>query len=114
MIALVIAVGVACLAAGLIIGAVLTVRWMDRRHVAELERMENMLTVGSPLVPEPEMVSQQPDAVGRARAQIHEDTVAKGIEQLKQKYKERGLTLSDDEARIQVEAMLLGKPPVVG
>lgn len=112
MILLIASVAVAAFALGLIVGCVLTVRWMDRRHVAELERMGNMLTTGTPVIPEAEIVSQQPDAVARTRAQIHEETVANGIEKLKARYKDAGLSLTDEEARIQVEAMLLGKPPV--
>jgi hypothetical protein len=97
---------------GVVIGIVLCTKALTRMHLAELERFGNMLSVGSPTIDEPEIVDAPPDAVARARAEIHKDRVSNGIAVLQQRYKDQGLTLTDEEARVQVEAMLVGNSPV--
>ena len=112
MIPLLIAVGVACFAAGVCVGSYCMMNVMDDRHLAELERMSNMLNAGTPIAPEAEIVSQQPDAIARVRSKVHEDSVSNLATDIKQRYSDRGLALSEEEARIQAEAILMGKPPV--
>ena len=109
---LLVAVGLACLFVGIVVGAAITARTLHVLHVAEMERFGNMMTVGLPQVIEPEIVDAPPDAVDRARAQIHRDRVANGVVVLQQRYRDQGLTLSDEEAALQVEAMLQGRVPV--
>ena len=112
MIALLVAVGLAAFALGVIAGIVLAAQALTRMHLAEMERFGNMLSIGSPSQEPPEIVSADPDAAARVRKQIHDDRVENGMNVLKQRYHDQGLAITDDEARIQVEAMLLGNPPV--
>ena len=111
-----IAVGAVCfifgVLGGMILGIVLSTRWLTRQHVAEIERFGNMISVGAPTIEMPEIVDAPPDAVARARSQIHKDRVENGMAVLQQRYKDQGMTLSDEEARVQVEAMLVGNSPV--
>lgn len=102
----------AALFAGVVLGAVAVAIVLTRLHLRELERYGSMMTMGVPSAAEPEIVSASPDAVARARAEIHKDRVANGVAVLQQRYKDQGLTLPDEEAEIQVEAMLLGRSPV--
>lgn len=112
MIALLVAVGLGSFMAGVVVGILLASQSLTRMHIAEMDRFGNMLAVGSPLAEPPEIVSADPDAAQRVRQQIHDDRVANGMDVLKQRYHDQGLAITDDEARIQVEAMLLGNPPV--
>ena len=106
------AAGVFGLLLGMLAGIALCTRVLTRLHIAEIERFGNMLSVGMPTVAEPEIVDAPPDAVARARKQIHDDRVSNGIAVLQQRYRDQGLVLSDEEAKVQVEAMLMGNSPV--
>ncbi len=86
--------------------------FFSHRQIAELDRMANMMTIGSPTAAPPEVYSPEPDAVGRARARIHEDRVESGVQTIKQRYEQAGIGITDEEARLQVESMLLGRSPV--
>lgn len=78
-------------------------------HAEELRRMANMKMAGVPEIPAAVRIPMKPDAEARAAADIREDTIRRGMEALQVKYREQGLTLSDEEARTQVEAMIAGR-----
>jgi hypothetical protein len=113
---LLVAVGLGCFTigifGGIIAGAVLATKTLTKMHLGEMERFGNMMTIGVPQVAEPEIVGADPDAAARVRAQIHKDRVDNGVAVLQQRYRDQGMTLSDEEAVIQVEAMLSGRSPV--
>lgn len=78
-------------------------------HAEELRRMANMKMAGVPEIPAAVRIPMKPDAEARAAADIREDTIRRGMENLQMRYREQGLTLSDEEARTQVEAMIAGR-----
>jgi hypothetical protein len=112
VIALLVAVGLASFFAGVVSGIIITSRALTAMHHSEMERFGNMMTVGLPQVIEPEIVNADPDAAARIRADIHRERVANGVVVLQQRYRDQGLVLSDEEAALQVEAMLQGRVPV--
>lgn len=101
---------------GTMFGALVAVvvAWLlsERRHREELLRFANMLSSGSPVAEDPEIINAPPDAIARARERIRNDRIENGIAVLKDKYAAQGLSISDEEAKIQVEAMLVGNSPV--
>lgn len=105
-------IGIVGVLAGYIVGTFVTAFILHRMHKGELERFANFTQFGTPSAPLPEIVSPQPDATARIQHEIHESRVANGIAVIQQRYKDQGLTISDEEARIQVEAMLMGRSPV--
>lgn len=78
------------------------------RHDREIERLTNLLTVGTPARPEAIVTEQAPDAESRLIKQISEDSITAGISRLKDEYRQIGVLVSDEEVRDEVIAMLMG------
>lgn len=81
---------------------------VHERHDREMERLTNLLTVGTPARPEAIVTEQAPDAESRLIKQISEDSIAAGISRLKDEYRQIGVAVSDEEVRDEVIAMLMG------
>lgn len=79
-------------------------------HREELDRLGNMVQSGRPVIPDAEALPPRPDAELRMLTSIREDQITRGAEQLKAMYAESNLVLSDEEARLQANAMLQGEP----
>lgn len=80
----------------------------NERHAAEIERLTNLLTVGTPARPEAVVTAPEPDAESRLIKAISEDSIRAGIIRLKQEYAQLGIVVADEEVRDEVIAMLMG------
>lgn len=97
---------------GWAIGQEVTRRIMEPHHLAELKRMATLLQYGSLTLEPSRRFEGPPDAMQRAQKRIHDDKVKNGTAVIVDLYKQKGLTISEEEARLQVEAMLAGKDPL--
>ena len=84
---------------------------LNNSHAEELKRLANMKVAGTTEIPAAVRIPMKPDAEARASAQIREETIQRGAERLKEEYHRAGMALSDEEARLQAEAMLSGRQP---
>lgn len=90
-----------------------------------VDRLVEMATkaVAPPPVAEAERTPAEPDAETRVREIVSIDVAAQnraaqderiaiGADAIRRQYQQMGLTISEDEARLQAEAMLAGRAPV--
>jgi hypothetical protein len=78
------------------------------RHAAEIERLTNLLTIGSTARKEAVISDGEPDAESRVFKRISEDTIEAGIVALTAEYAERGIHVSAEEVRDEVISMIMG------
>lgn len=98
--------------AGLAIGQEVARRIMEPRHLAELKRMATLLQYGTLTLEPARKIDPPPDAMQRAQKRIHDDKVRNGTTVLMGLYKDKGIPISEEEARLQVEAMIAGCDPL--
>lgn len=80
-------------------------------HEGEMQRLVNLLTIGV-IEPKAERMPQPPSAEKRALSMITEDRIANAAAVIIDKYKEKGMTISEEEAMLQARAMLAGRSPL--
>jgi hypothetical protein len=97
---------------GFVIGQETYRRLAEPRHVRELERLANLLRYGQAELPQAVKMPGPPDAVRVLHKKIHDDRVNNAAAVIMDAYKEKGLTISEEEARLQVESMIAGRAPV--
>lgn len=99
-------------ALGFSIGQEVARRVMEPHHLAELKRMAILLQYGTLTLEPARKLEGPPDAMQRAQKRIHDDKVKNGTAVILQMYKDKGLQISEEEARLQVEAMIAGRDPI--
>ncbi len=96
-------------------------RSLFRTHIADarevnrytLGAVTSAMAYGTPDKPEAVVEEREPDAEDRVSQRIREDTIAAGAARLIAEHANAGITLSEEEARLQATSMLLGNIPVV-
>jgi hypothetical protein len=86
----------------------LAVQAEHERHAAEVERLTNLLTLGSTARKDAVISDGEPDAESRVLKRISEDTIEAGIVALTAEYAERGIHVSAEEVRDEVISMIMG------
>ncbi len=82
-------------------------------HRANMSALASALAYGTPEKQEAVIADPAPDAEDRVNARVREDTINAGVIALVNEHAAKGIVLSEDEARLQVQSMLLGNVPVV-
>lgn len=116
--ALLYAVGIASLSLGIGLGFFLASRLFTEVHRAEIARLSNMMLHGRPdapkatRLPTPEPVELRARKMIRSAEVVEAERLTKAATKLQEMYQERGLTLTDEDALMQVQRMSNGEAPV--
>jgi hypothetical protein len=92
-------------------------RWIEQREDDRLSYRAQVVALGNIMqygtaVPKEAIVSEaEPDAELRAQRRVDAETLQRGIEAMKQEYANKGMHVSDEEIRDEVESMMLGIAP---
>lgn len=84
---------------------------MSSEHQHALEALGNLATYGTSR-PGAAVVDRPEDPEGRVMRQVTEASIDRGAAALKERYREAGIPLTDEEARRQAESMLQLRPPI--
>ncbi|MBA3645303.1 MAG: hypothetical protein H0W63_03925 [Gemmatimonadaceae bacterium] len=96
------------LSLGIIAGFIGATLFADRRHMAELTRLGNMLSVHSPELRPAVTIPATADPVTVALARVNSEATRRGAAAIKEEYERRGIPISEQEATMQAKAAVSG------